>query len=157
MMKKSKTMLDEMQEQKLLKIEHRGCWIGFFGLVAAMYIQTAIGHNSFEEIGGEAIVLLVMALYIVGDSIRNGIWDRKLKPNLKTNLVISLITGLGVGGFWFVITYVRYHSLSGSLATFAMMFLFVMVMVLAALTLTAEIFKRRKRKLDRRAEEEDEE
>lgn len=154
-MKKSKTMLDEMQEQKLLKIEHRGCWIGFVGLVAAIYVQTAMGYNGFEQIGGEAIVLLVMAVYILGDSIRNGIWDRKLKPNLKTNLGLSLTTGAAVGVFWFVVSYVRYHSLSGSLATFIMMFFFTAVMTLAVLTLSAGIFKHRKQKLDRRADEEE--
>ena len=152
-MRKSKNMLDEMQEQKLLKIEHRGCWLGFIGLVAVIYIQMAMGHNSLAEIGGESAVLLAMSLYILIDSIRNGIWDRKLKPDLKTNVVLSLITGLAVGGFWFVISYVRYHSLSGSLATFISMFFFSAVMVLAALTLTSAIYKHKKKKLDQQDEE----
>ena len=28
-----KSNLDEMQEQELLKIEHNGCWLAFWGLL----------------------------------------------------------------------------------------------------------------------------
>lgn len=154
-MKKNKSMLDEMQEQKLLQIEHRGCWLGLFGLGIAIYVQTALGHNSFEAIGGESVVMLVMAIYILADCIRNGIWDRKLKPNLKTNLVLSLITGLAVGAFWFVVSYYRYHALIGSLATFACMFFCSTVLVLATLTATSAIYNRKKKKLDQQAEDEE--
>ena len=38
-----KSNLDEMQEQKLLKIEHNGFWFAFFGLFAAIMIQLALG------------------------------------------------------------------------------------------------------------------
>ena len=34
-----KNRLDEMQEQKLLKIEHNGCWLAFYGLAAVIMIQ----------------------------------------------------------------------------------------------------------------------
>ena len=37
-----KSNLDEMQEQKLLRIEHNGFWIGFWGLVLAMAVQIAL-------------------------------------------------------------------------------------------------------------------
>ena len=31
-MKKTKSNLDELQELKLLKIEHNGCWLAFWGI-----------------------------------------------------------------------------------------------------------------------------
>ena len=34
MKKKMKNKLDEMQELKMLKIEHNGCWFAFWGLLA---------------------------------------------------------------------------------------------------------------------------
>ena len=37
-MKKTESNLDEMQEQKMLKIEHNGYWLGFWGLLAAILI-----------------------------------------------------------------------------------------------------------------------
>ena len=38
-----KNNLDEMQEQALLKIEHNGCWLAFWGLLAVMAIQMVMG------------------------------------------------------------------------------------------------------------------
>src|SRR3712207_7310302 len=58
MMKKNK--LDEMQEQKLLKIEHNGMWIAFWGLLAAILFQTIFEKGNFT---GEWIVFMVMSLY----------------------------------------------------------------------------------------------
>ncbi len=152
---RKKNNLDEMQEQTLLKIEHRGFLLAFWGLLAAIYIQYAMGRNSFEYVGGETIILLIMSAYMLVASIKNGIWDRKLRPNLKTNLAVSLVTGLLLGGFWFAVSYHNYHSLMGSLATFAMIFIFVTTMVLALLSLTAAIYKRRKQTLDMQADEEE--
>ena len=38
-MKNVKSNLDEMQEAKLLQIEHKGCWLAFWGLLAAMIVE----------------------------------------------------------------------------------------------------------------------
>ena len=92
MMKKNK--LDEMQEQKLLKIEHNGMWIAFWGLLAAILFQTIFEKGNFT---GEWIVFMVMSLYTLFACIKNGIWDRRLEPNLKTNLLISIIPSAIVG------------------------------------------------------------
>ena len=45
-MKKTKSNLDELQELKLLKIEHNGCWLAFWGLLAVILTQIAIGNDS---------------------------------------------------------------------------------------------------------------
>lgn len=152
-----KNNLDEMQEQKLLKIEHIGFWLGFWGLAIIIYIQIAMGNSSFAYIGGETVILIMMSLYMVVDCIRNGIWDRKLKPNLKTNLMISLIAGLVVGGFWFIVSYRNYHMLAGSFATFVVMFVSVSILALSALTITSAIYKHKKHQLDRQADQEENE
>lgn len=150
-----KSNLDEMQEQKLLKIEHIGFWLGFFGLAVIIYIQIAMGNSGFAYIGGESIILLIMSLYTIVDCIRNGIWDRKLKPNFKTNFIISVIAGLIVGGFWFVVSYHNYHMLKSSLATFAIMLLSVSALTLTLLTITSAIYKYRKHQLEKQADQEE--
>ena len=38
-MKNKKSNLDERQEQGLLKIEHNGCWLAFWGLLIAMLFR----------------------------------------------------------------------------------------------------------------------
>lgn len=155
-MKKCKSNLDEMQEQKLLKVEHTACWIGFFGLLAAIYAQMAIGNSGIEAIGGEAVVMLVMGVYIVAGCIRNGIWDRKLEPTPKSNLGVSLLAGLVFGGFWGILSYVRYHKLLGSLATFAVAFIMVVAVSMLILTAMSDVYNRKKRRMDAEADAEEE-
>ena len=147
-MKKMKNNLDELQELKLLKIEHNGCWLAFWGLLAAMLIQIAIGNDSRQNLVGEWIIFMCLAAYLTISCIRNGIWDRKLKPNLKTNLAASGIAAAVVGIFWFFISYRNYHKLVGSIATGIIMFLSVGVLCFFALTLSSKFYKKRIQKLE---------
>lgn len=156
-MKKRKNNLDEMQEQKMLHIEHNACWLCFGGLLVAIYIQMAMGNTDFRYIGGESLILLVACFYLLGACLKNGIWDRKLKPDLKTNVGVSLVAGLAVGGFWGIVSYVRYHALAGSVATFVMMFLSVSVLTLLLLAIASAIWKWKKNRLDAQADKESEE
>lgn len=156
-MKKRNNHLDEMQEKKMLQIEHNSFWMCFWGLFAAIYIQIALGNGDIRCIGGEAVVLTVVALYLLVDCIRNGIWDRKLQPNRKTNMVLSLVTGLAIGGFWFVLSYHRYHKLIGSLATFVIVAVSMGALVMLCLSLTEAIYRKRKKQLDEQADREEEE
>lgn len=154
-MKKCKSNLDEMQEQKMLKIEHNACWLGFFGLVAVIYLQIAIGNGGIEAIGGEAAVVLLMGICIMVGCVRNGIWDRNLKPNVKTNLIASLVAGLVFGGFWGIVSYVRYHALAGSVAAFAFCFGLVAVLVFVLLSGLSAIYKRRAKRMEEKTDEEE--
>ena len=64
-MKKRKNKLDEMQEQKMLHIESRGCWIAFIGLMAVIAAQLVYyGRDCGNQIIGETIVFLCMGCRI---------------------------------------------------------------------------------------------
>ena len=153
---KKKSNLDEMQEKKLLNIEHNACWLGFWGLFIAIYVQIAFGNVGLDRLGGEIIVLLIMAVYICVSCVKNGIWDRNLKPNFKTNLAVSAVTGIGFAAFWFVISYRKYHALAGSLATGVFMFVLVGGAVLVLLSLTTAVYRRREQKLEEEADRDEE-
>ncbi len=57
--------LDEYQELQLLKIEHNGCWIAFWGLLIAICVQTVIyGFTNPGPVIGEWIVFMVLDLYM---------------------------------------------------------------------------------------------
>ena len=62
--RKMKSNLDERQELKLLKIEHNGCWIAFWGLLIAMAIQMIVGNDSIKNLAGEWVVFMSLALYL---------------------------------------------------------------------------------------------
>ena len=59
MMKKNRTNnLDEMQNQKLLKLEEYGFWVMFWALAVSIVVQLIIG-GTIKEVLGEIIILLV--------------------------------------------------------------------------------------------------
>lgn len=147
-MKQKKNNLDEMQELKLLKIEHYSCWLAFWGLCAVILAQTALQDVNIPRTFGEFAVLGIMSIYMVAACIKNGIWDRSLQPTPKTNLLVSLLAGGILGVVWFVISYFRYHSFAGSVAIFAVMFLFAAVLCFLTLTVTAALYKKQKRRLE---------
>lgn len=143
-----KSNLDEMQEQALLRIEHTGCWLAFWGLLAAMAIQGILGAG-IRELAGEWIVFMGLALYLAVSCLHKGIWDRKLKANWKTNLIVSLIAGIGVGVFDAVL-FLRYDMQWPDLALIAVIpAVITFVLCFAALTVSAAIYKKRREKLDR--------
>ena len=141
-----KSNLDEMQEQELLKIEHTGCWLAYWGLLAVMVIQMVLRVPG-AQILGEWIIFIVLSLYICIACMRKGIWDRRLKANRKTNLVISLLAAIAVT-ILVVLTnpylsepldYVLTAGITGGF-TFALCF--------ATLSVCVKLYNKRREKLD---------
>ncbi len=153
-MKKRKNRLDEMQEQKLLKIEHNGCWIAFWGLGIVLVAQCCLGAKA-REVAGEWIVFMCLSWYIGIACMRNGIWDRKLSPTLKVNLYTSILAGIVVGVIFFSTSYAKYHAFLGSAATGVFMMAMTAGICFAAVSAAAAFYRKRVEKLE--AEEDEEE
>lgn len=150
----SKNNLDEMQEQTLLKIESRGMWIAFYGLVLSLLVRVLIGGEQVgRSILGESILLLILSLYIAISCLRHGIWDRKLRPTPKTNLILSVAAGVAVGIAVSVRSYLNYHAAIGSAAVFLFCAGMTFVLCFIAMTACAKLYEKKKSKLE--AEEED--
>lgn len=147
-MKKNKSNLDEMQEQKLLKIEHNGYWLGFWGLLAAILIQSALDPGNIRAMVGEFVVFTLMGAYMVLDCMRNGIWDRKLKPNWQTNLKLSLLAGGLFGVYQAVRVYLRLHLLLGAAVTLVISAALIFVLCFGGLQIASALTKRRKQHLE---------
>ena len=141
-----KSNLDEMQERELLKIEHNGCCLAFWGLLAVMAVQMVMRVPGRQMLG-EWIVFMALSLYIVIACLRKGIWDRHLKANRKTNLIISLLAGAAAGILITVsnpylsepLDYVLVAGFSGG---------FTFVLCFIALSLSMKLYKKRREKLD---------
>ena len=142
-----KSNLDEMQEQALLKIEHNGCWLAFWGLLAAMALQMVMRVPGRQMLG-EWIVFMALSLYIVIACLRKGIWDRHLKANRKTNLIVSLLAAVATGILVTLsnpylsepLDYVLVAGLTGG---------FTFVLCFAALSVCAKLYRNRRNKLDK--------
>ena len=94
-MKNKKNNLDERQEQIMLQIEHAGCWIAYWGLLISILVQEIAYRGDFHYVVGEWIVFMILCVYVLSGCIRNGLWDRHIKPTMKNNVIASLI-GAGV-------------------------------------------------------------
>ena len=87
--------LDEMQKQTLLKIESRGFWVLWVLLLAALIIESLLGFTP-REMAAEWFIFMLGCAYSVLSDLRAGIWDRHLKANTKTNVVVSVAGGVAV-------------------------------------------------------------
>lgn len=142
--------LDELQEQKLLKIESNGLWFAFWGLFVAILVQSTMGIGNMM---GESIVFMLLALYLLFACLKNGIWSRSLQANTKTNVLVSSISATVMGILFFVTSYVKYQKLLGSIATGVIMFISIWVLSFVALSLTTSLYKKKIAKLESEPEE----
>ena len=144
--------LDEMQEQKLLKIEHNGCWLAFWGLLAAMVVQVILGAEG-RQLAGEWLIFMALAGYLSVACMRAGIWDRRLRAGWKTNLLLSLGPALVVALIQYVVTLRRYGKPEGSLAAACFTCGITFVLCFLAITAAAHITQKRQEKLDEEPKE----
>lgn len=96
-----KNQLDEMQEQTMSKIERRGFWLMWGGLLAAMVIQLLTGNA--DKATGEWVVFMAGCGYTCAECVRNGLWDRHLSPSMGANVLaavaVTVLCGLAYG-YW---------------------------------------------------------
>ena len=142
-----KSNLDEMQEQALLKIEHNGCCLAFWGLLAAMGIQMLLKVPG-KAMLGEWIVFVALCVYLLAACLRQGIWDRHLKANPKTNLVVSAVAGVAVSIFFGVLFRENVSELLDYLLISAIPGITVFILCFALMTVCSALYKKRREKLD---------
>ena len=151
---KSKKMLDEMQDKKLLTMEEFGFWLVFWILIAAILLQALMG-TTLKELVGEIAALLAASVYIVFSSLKNGLWTRKYTPTLKTNVIASAIPSLifgvinAVRAFVILKKPIEFHATIQIVA----MCIGVYILCLALLEVFCLIYKKRRGKLDDIVEE----
>lgn len=139
-----KQQLDERQEQTLLKIEHRGCWFAFWALLASIFIQSFLyGPADFEQIAGEWIVFMMLALYLIFACMKQGIWDRKYAPTTKNNLFISVFAAFAFAIVFAAINYHSYQIFSGAVATGIVMFFLIFLLCFVALSVCSKVYYKR--------------
>lgn len=147
-----KNQLDEMKEMELLKIESRGCWFAFWGLLVVMLVQQFAFGYGFQYFAGEWLLFMILAIYLVISCLKAGIWDRHLKPNLKTNALVSLIGGAVFGFILSANVYMNYKDWQDALITFGVTVFVIFLLCLGSLTLCAMIFRIRHNKLESKEE-----
>ena len=90
-----KNLFDEMQEQTMRRIEARGFWLLWAGLLLAILVQIVLRTPSSQWVG-EFVVFMGGCCYILIECLRNGLWDRHICANTTTNVAGSLIACVAV-------------------------------------------------------------
>ena len=153
MRRKQNVVMDEMQEQKLLRIGEHSAELCFWGLAAAIVIQCVVG-TTLREIAGEALILALMSVYMTAAALRNGLWTKNSAPDTGKNALISLIPA-GLTG---AVMAARCVILDKRLPVGSMLLLMAVVYAgcLLSLTLLGRSWTKRRRRLDEPYDEEKE-
>ena len=99
-----KNQFDEMQEQTMRRIEARGFWLLWAGLLLAILVQIVLRTPSSQWVG-EFVVFMAGCCYSLIECLRNGLWDRHICANASTNALLSLLGGVVVAHWpWAVVS-----------------------------------------------------
>ena len=103
-----KNLFDEMQEQTMRRIEARGFWLLWAGLLLAILVQIVLRTPSSQWVG-EFVVFMAGCCYSLIECLRNGLWDRHIcaktttnhPPTTKPCVAVTVVTGLAYG-YWLI-------------------------------------------------------
>lgn len=155
-MKNRRSNLDEQQEQVLLKIEHNACWFSFWGLLTANVVQMIIygPQDCMKYLVGEWIIFMCISLYLAIACLKNGIWDRKLKANVQTNAIISLLAAVICGIVSMIIKLKDFpDKIFGCVAVGVFMGTLIFVLTFIALEVSRKLVNKRIQALEKEPEE----
>ena len=154
--KKSKNMLDEMQDRKLLKIEEFGFWLVFWVLFAVILLQALMGAT-LKELMGEIVALMAASVYIAFSSLKNGLWGRSYTPTLKADVIASVLASVIFGILNAVRAFVILKNPVelGAVVQIAALCVGVFILCFALMEVFRLIYKKRRGKLDDIEEEEE--
>lgn len=157
-MKNKKSNLDERQEQIMLQIEHVGCWIAYWGLLISILVQEIVYRGDFRYVLAEWIVFMVLCIYVLAGCIRNGLWDRHIKPTVKNNVIASLIAGGVLFLFTFIMVYRNFPEKPvGAVAAGLFSGALVFVLCLIALSMAKRATEKKQAELEKEEPDADEE
>lgn len=148
--------LDERQEQVLLTLEHNSCWIAYWGLLIAMLLQIVLYGFDPARLAGEWCIFMVLSVYLSYTCLKNGIWDRRLKPNAKTNILVSIIAAVIFGAVSSVGICSRFDAEAlDYVISFGGATVVTFVLCFAALSITARAYRKKQAKLETEEPEEE--
>ena len=152
----TKSKLDEMQEQKLARIERNISHMAIFGLLALFLIELFLFGYDWKIVGGEFVLLMILCFYDIIASLRAGVWSRNIAPTRRNNVLAALAAGLIVFAFFLFMT-VRWWDLYPLAGVIAAAISSVATIMLTYFLLWASLreYERRQEQLDQEADEEE--
>ena len=128
-------------------------WLALVLLLAALIIESLLGFTP-REMAAEWFIFMLGCAYSVLSDLRAGIWDRRLKPNTKTNAVVSVAGGVAVL-VWGLIKFAEFGTGIAVLQA-VIMGVCTWVLCFALLQLSMKAYKKRHAELENPKEDDDE-
>ena len=150
--------VDERQEMDLLRIEHYGFWLMYFLLFIEIIIQGMI-LGEHDKVVGEGIAFVVVSVFLVISCARKGVWTYQSKkvPGVKSYLWYSLIAGV-LAGIIGVFNGLKWTgNVPALMANMIVMAAGTFVLTFIVFLIVGGITKKREKKLEMEAIEDDDE
>lgn len=113
-------------------------------LFASLLVQQMVfGIGEWKYMAGEWIIFMCLAMYLFVSCMKNGIWDRRLAPDGKTNFWVSIVAAVVFGVVFAAINYANFHSAEAAGWTWVIVTILLFVMLFAALSFWTVLFKKR--------------
>ncbi len=141
------SVLDEMQEQKLLHIEKNSFWFLYGMLFLVILIQISMGGR-LREAGAEMVCFMAVSVFMVFSCLRQGIWDRRLRADWKTNLRVSCVSAFIVALCSFLGIPRRNLSTEMFIGVTIMCVIITYVVTFAVLCICSHFYRKRKEALE---------
>ena len=150
-----KYKLDEQLEQKLLKIESRGFYLAYIGLLIEMVAKMLLARSAHMPTG-EWVLFMLLSGYLIVECTRVGIWDRRLDMSRRTSLIVSLAAALLTGAVMALVVYLRSKDPLDALVACAFATLVTFVLCYLCQRLGVILVRKRQEKLNAEPENEEE-
>lgn len=153
-MKNARSQLDEMLEQKMLRIERYGFWIAYWGLVICMLAQLAfLDGAGLSSIKGELVLFVTLSIYMLVSYLHHGLWGRTSSPEAKHTVRLSFCIGLSISVLRFMIHSIRGELTSRTLAFDVLLGVSGMIICFLVVNFLGFLCRRKQEKLENDAKD----
>ena len=143
---------DEMQDQKMLKLEEYGFWIVFWGLAVIILVQLVTG-GTIRQIAGELAALFIGSVFITVTYLKNGLWTRNSTPTRTGNALTSIIPAALLGVIHIIKIVKNQEIKTNDILIIAAVIAVAYVACFIVLELFRTVYQKRRSKLDDTGEE----
>lgn len=153
-----KHVVDERERMEMYRIEHYMFWFAFWALLAAIFGQMIFMKASFVQVAGEWIVFMLMAVGTLLGELKGGHYDYISRPGWKSYLAYSVVGTIAVV-FLMLANGIRqgyYRSFGDAALVAAVVGGTAFVIFYVSLAVGGELVKRRRKKLEKEFEDEEE-
>ena len=152
----NKNNLDEMQEQKLLHIEKDAFWLLYCLIGLDVIVKCITGKPKWETLS-EALCFFAVGIFVVCRCIKNGIWDRRIRADSRSNMILSAIAGIVVAVMNIPVYYWNAGNrfTPGLLAAMLISGIFTFILTFFFISVCTGLYKRKKKQLEEQEDEDD--